>query len=144
MKGNNDGKIQLEEWVDYYSDLSMSLPSEEYFVKMMESVWGMCEDEGEAVTKEQLAHLIKTMRHKLLDFSNHSTEELVLKNAFREFDLNNNGVISSDELQAMLVKLQISVDRRFISALLRKFDKNGNGVIEFDEFSNFLIHDPYH
>ena len=53
-KGNNDGVITLNEWVDYYTDLSMSLPSEEYFVAMMESVWGMCEDEGETVTKEQI------------------------------------------------------------------------------------------
>ena len=51
-KGNNDGKISMQEWTDYYTDLSMSLPSEEYFIKMMESVWGMCEDEGETVTKE--------------------------------------------------------------------------------------------
>ena len=83
------------------------------------------------------------MRHKLLDFSNHGTEELVLRNVFREFDINGDGVLTADELQAMLVKLQISVDRRFLSALLKKFDKNGNGVIEFDEFSYFLIHDPY-
>lgn len=144
VKGNNDGKISLEEWTDYYTDLSMSLPSEDYFVKMMESVWGMCEDEGETVTKEEIERLTATMRHKLLDFSNHGTEELTLRNVFRDFDLNGNGVLSADELQAMLVKLQISVDRRYISALLRKFDQNGNGVIEFDEFSNFLIHDPYH
>ena len=142
-KGNNDGVITLEEWVDYYTDLSMSLPSEEYFVAMMESVWGMCEDEGETVTKEQIKHLTKTMRHKLLDFANNGTEELVLRNIFREFDTNENGVLTADELMAMLVKLQISVERRFINALLKQFDKNGNGVIEFDEFSHFLIHNPY-
>jgi len=42
-----------------------------------------------------------------------------------------------------LVRLQMSVDRRFLTALLKKFDRNGNGVIEFEEFSNFLINDPY-
>ena len=83
------------------------------------------------------------MRHKLLDFANNGTEELVLRNIFREFDTNENGVLTADELMAMLVKLQISVERRFINALLKQFDKNGNGVIEFDEFSHFLIHNPY-
>ena len=83
------------------------------------------------------------MRHKLLDFSNNCTEEMILRNIFREFDTNENGVLTADELSAMLVKLQISVDRRYISALLKQFDKNGNGVIEFDEFSHFLIHNPY-
>ena len=63
--------------------------------------------------------MTKTMRHKLLDFANKNTEELVLRNIFREFDTNENGVLTSDELMAMLVKLQISVDRRYINALLK-------------------------
>lgn len=78
-----------------------------------------------------------------MDFSAGQTEELVLRNTFREFDLNSNGVLSSDELQALLVRLQISVERRYLSALLKKFDRNGNGVIEFEEFVNFIINDPY-
>lgn len=105
MKGNNDGKITWNEWLDYYTDLSMSLPDDRYFVRMMESVWQMCEDEDSEVSKEHIKMLTKTMRHKLLDFSNKSTEELVLHNVFREFDLNGNGVLSADELSAMLVRL---------------------------------------
>ena len=143
MRGNNDGTITRQEWDDYYTDLSMSLPSDEYFVKMMESVWQICEDETATVTQEQIKHLTKTMRAKLLDFSGGQTEEMVLRNTFREFDLNENGVLTADELQALLVRLQMSVDRRYLTALLNKFDRNGNGVIEFDEFSNFLINDPY-
>ena len=38
-RGNNDGVVTWDEWKDYYSDLSMSTPSEEYFVRMMESTW---------------------------------------------------------------------------------------------------------
>jgi len=38
-RGNNDGNVTWDEFVDYYSDLSMSTPSDEYFVKMMESCW---------------------------------------------------------------------------------------------------------
>ena len=37
----------------------------------------------------------------------------------------------------------MSVERRYLSALLKKFDRNGNGVIEFEEFVNFIINDPY-
>lgn len=143
MRGNNDGTVTRQEWTDYYTDLSMSTPSDEYFVRMMESVWNICEDETASVTAEQIKHLTKTMRAKLLDFSGGQTEEMVLRNTFREFDLNENGVLTADELQALLVRLQMSVERRYLTALLRKFDRNGNGVIEFDEFCNFLINDPY-
>jgi len=38
-RGNHDGAITKQEFVDYYTDLSMSVPSDEYFVRMMESSW---------------------------------------------------------------------------------------------------------
>jgi len=38
-RGNNDGVITQAEFFDYYTDLSMSTPSDEYFVRMMESAW---------------------------------------------------------------------------------------------------------
>ena len=98
MRGNNDGVVTKQEWTDYYTDLAMSTPSDEYFVKMMESVWNICEDETASVTMEQIKHLTKTMRAKLLDFAGGQTEEMVLRNTFREFDLNKNGVLTADEL----------------------------------------------
>ena len=38
-KGNNDGVVTKEEFFDYYTDISMNLPSDEYFIRMMESTW---------------------------------------------------------------------------------------------------------
>ena len=38
-RGNNDGIVTRDEFTDYYTDLSMSTPSDEYFVRMMESTW---------------------------------------------------------------------------------------------------------
>jgi Ca2+-binding EF-hand superfamily protein len=38
-RGNNDGVITWDEFCGYYKDLSMSIPSDEYFVRMMESSW---------------------------------------------------------------------------------------------------------
>ena len=83
------------------------------------------------------------MRAKILDFAGGQTEEMVLRNIFREFDANDNGVLTSDELSALLVRLQMSVERKYLTALLNKFDRNGNGVIEFEEFCNFIINDPF-
>lgn len=38
-RGNKDGTVSLDEFLDYYKDVSMSLPSDDYFVAMMESTW---------------------------------------------------------------------------------------------------------
>ena len=46
---------------------------------------------------------------------------------FKDFDTNKSGNLTIDELTAMLAKLQISVDRKFVSALFKKFDVNSNG-----------------
>lgn len=54
-KGNNDGQISKTEWYDYYTDLSISLPSDDYFVQMMESTWGVCEHEDTDVYKQTIA-----------------------------------------------------------------------------------------
>jgi len=38
-RGNKDGIVTLDEFTDYYTDVSMSIPSDDYFVQMMESTW---------------------------------------------------------------------------------------------------------
>ena len=67
----------------------------------------------------------------------------MLRNVFRHFDTNGNGVLSSDEFSAMLAKLQLSCSKRYLDALLKKFDRNGNGVVEFEELLSFLTGSPY-
>jgi hypothetical protein len=47
MNGNSE--ITLDEFIDYYTDLSMSIPTDDYFVAMMESTWQCPEEEN---TKE--------------------------------------------------------------------------------------------
>ena len=37
--GPRDGTVTIAEFIDYYTDLSMSVPNDDYFVKMMESCW---------------------------------------------------------------------------------------------------------
>ena len=48
-----------------------------------------------------------------------------------------------DELAAMLASLGISVERRYLNALLSHLDTNKSGGVEFDEFRVFIIWDPY-
>ena len=37
--GNKDGKVTLDEFIEYYTELSMSIVSDDQFVSMMESAW---------------------------------------------------------------------------------------------------------
>ena len=65
-RGNNDGIVTKQEWDDYYTDLSMSTPSDEYFVRMMESTWQVPEEENSAVTQQTVSHLLREVKSCLL------------------------------------------------------------------------------
>ena len=142
-KGNDDGTISKQEWDDYYTDLSMSLPSDQYFVEMMESVWGISEDDDSQVTKDHIRELTKLIRERLLKMSNNTSDEYLLRKVFNYFDVNESGNITIDELAAMMAKLQISVERKYLSGIMKVIDSDNNGAIEFNEFLNFIIMDPY-
>ena len=142
-KGNNDGIITRQEWEDYYTDLSMSLPSDDYFVQMMESVWGIMEDENSDSNSDFIKEVVKLIRQKLLSMSNDSSEEYILRKLFNYFDKNESGNITIDELAAMIAKLQISVERKYLYGIMKRIDSDNNGSIEFNEFLNFIIMDPY-
>lgn len=52
MKGHEDardGKITMEEWYEYYNNVSMSIDTDEYFAAMMNSTWNL---DGSKVTKK--------------------------------------------------------------------------------------------
>ena len=83
------------------------------------------------------------LRQRLLTLTAKSYEEVTLRKIFKQFDLNNSNTITLDELAAMLAKLCISVDRKYIVGMMKKLDTNGTGVIEFDEFANLIVNDPY-
>jgi Ca2+-binding EF-hand superfamily protein len=119
LKGNSDGAVSYQEWVDYYTDLSISIPSDEYFVAMMESTWCLAEDEQSGVFQDKVRQLIGMMRQRLLSLSNRTEEEFKLRIIFKGFDLNNSGDITVDELGAMLAKLGISVERKYIQAMMQ-------------------------
>lgn len=142
-KGDNNGKVTKQEFVDYYTDLATSIPSDDYFVTMMEQAWCISEDDQSTVFQDKIRQLIGMMRQRLLTLSNHSEEEFTLRKIFKDFDLNGSGSIAIDELGAMLAKLGICVDRKYIYAMLKKLDTNNSGVLEFEEFANLILYDPY-
>eukprot|EP00831_Metopus_contortus_P032379 TRINITY_DN2616_c0_g1_i3.p2 TRINITY_DN2616_c0_g1~~TRINITY_DN2616_c0_g1_i3.p2 ORF type:complete len:250 (+),score=45.74 TRINITY_DN2616_c0_g1_i3:434-1183(+) len=141
-KGNKDGIITKQEFFDYYNDLSMSISSDDYFVQMIESAWMMTECEEDLVYKERLDELIRAIRLKLLNLAP-SQDEFMLRKLFKDFDLNQSGNLTVDELQAMMFKMGIAVERKYITGLFRRFDANKSGTIEFEEFCTFITTNPY-
>lgn len=112
-------------------------------MKLVETTWGLSEDEQSATFQDKVKNLMGMVRQRLRTLSNNTEEEFKLRKIFKQFDLNESGTITIEELAAMLAKLGIQIERKYIQGLLRAMDLNNNGVIEFDEFATLVIYDPY-
>lgn len=137
------GNITRQDWQDFYQDLALSVPSDESFVTIVETAWGLSEDELSSSFQDKVKQLIAMVRQRLRTLSNGTEEEYKLRQIFKLFDLNNSGTITIEELAAMLAKLGIQIDRKYIQGFLRALDLNNNGMIEFEEFATLVIYDPY-
>lgn len=137
VKGNNDGIITKEEWYEYYTDLSVSIPSDDYFVQMMESTWNICEDEDDDVYHDKIKQYTQYVQSQLQNLTNGSTDEGIIRKIFDDFDLNQNEMITIDEFANMVAKLEVAVERKYLRGIFREIDLNKSGGIEFDEFKDF-------
>ncbi|MFS8160030.1 MAG: hypothetical protein ACMG6E_07435 [Candidatus Roizmanbacteria bacterium] len=72
VKGNHDGAVSKQEFVDYYTDLAMSTPSDDYFVGVLESAWCITENEEDKVFLDKVREIVGLMRQRLLVISNNS------------------------------------------------------------------------
>lgn len=85
----------------------MTYTRDEDFVRYIEDVWSVAEDEESKVFIDQLKHLTATLRLKLRTMANGTSEEYVLRGIFKDFDINKSGALTIDEFNLMLIKLAI-------------------------------------
>lgn len=105
----------------------------------------MEEQSYKQVSVRDLETLMAAIRHSLLKAgTERHTEEFVLREIFRTFDRNEDGVLSKTELNAMLKKINLNVDEKYLEALIKKLDTNNNGVVEFEELVQFVVQERYH
>ena len=53
--------------------------------------------------------------------------------------MNQSGALTIDEVTNMLVKLQISVERKFVYPFFKVLDSDKSGGVEYEEFEAFVL-----
>jgi hypothetical protein len=96
--------VTLDEFCDYYTDLSMSIASDEYFVRMMEAAWQCPEDDNDAECQKTVKNLVTEVRQRILDLSR-GGDPVLVKKIFNDFDLNQSNSLTIDEFTGMIAKL---------------------------------------
>jgi Ca2+-binding EF-hand superfamily protein len=135
--------IKRDDFIRFYEGVSLTIPSDDLFMLRIKNSWGVMEDEENEVSDEVISSVVKSIRFKLIQKTNGNHEEFIMRKFFREFDRNGNGTICLDELNALLIKIEIPVQKKFLIPIFKKFDRNNNGMIEIEEFIDFIINNSY-
>ena len=85
---------------------------------------GVTEDDRFVVPIERVNQLMHQLRSKLILKSNKSIEEYTLRNIFRSFDMDSNGVLSVSEVRGLASALGVKATDSELNALFVRLDKN--------------------
>lgn len=76
---------------------------------MIQNSWCILEDCDSAASQEEIKKIVKALRYKLIQMTSGAHEEFLLKKVFKNFDTNNSGYLTLDELYALCIKLEIPI-----------------------------------
>ena len=135
--GNKDGKVTLQEFIDYYTDVSMSVPNDEYFVRMLESVWQCPENDHDESAQAAIQMLLREARLRILELARGDPK--LIKKVFSDFDLNQSATLTIDEVTNMIAKLKISVESKYVHPFFKVIDRSNHGAIPYEDFEAYVL-----
>uniref|UniRef100_A0A8D8SG57 Calmodulin n=1 Tax=Cacopsylla melanoneura TaxID=428564 RepID=A0A8D8SG57_9HEMI len=127
---NEDGRVTLEELDNVMRSLGQRLNQRE----LRELICKMSSpEEGEGDSFQFEEFLRMTMEEMEV-----VEEEDVLKKAFKVFDQNSDGFISTLEMLNVMNQLGEKLTEQEVDAMLQEADLNGDGVVDYYEFVTVL------
>ena len=127
MDINGDGKLSKKEIKIGYGDIfGKSLSDEE-----VEAMFAKVDADGSGEI-DYSEFVVATMNEKNL-LSNNK-----LQTAFKMFDKDGGGSISTDEIKQVLSFGQ-NLDEDVIQTIIKQVDENGDGEISYDEFAAMML-----
>ncbi len=106
VAGNKDGKVTLAEFLDYYADIGASIPSDDYYVEMMESCWMLTEAPASAELEAKISAWADVVREKVRQKTTATgSEDLKLRQVFQFFDTDESGAVTIDEFGRAMERL---------------------------------------
>jgi calmodulin len=61
-----------------------------------------------------------------------------IQSIFHQFDLNGNGTLNQREVERLLKKFQIKLQRNDLEILMDRFDRDGDGELDLEEFYEYI------
>ena len=150
-KGNRDGIVTLDEWMNYYEELSASIDNDDHFNLMVSGAWAkLFEGKDASLRKPLPAGKIDEIEKRLIDAirarSNGVSETRALESVFKQFDTDKSGCIDFHEFQRAMERFGLATGGHYsgctvelIMALFDRHDPDGSGELSYSEFIKGLF-----
>ena len=115
----------------------MGIPNDEYFVRMLEAAWQIPEADSDPIAQASIQMLIKEVRTRVLELAKNDPK--LVKKIHSDFDLNQSGNLTIDEVTNMIAKLKISVERKYVHPFFKYVDQDNSGTIDYPEFEKYIL-----
>ena len=137
------GKVDIDEFCDYYDSISMMVEKDKDFEKIVTGVWGMVQEQGNEGDKEQSQSEEnienkklrgkKVIKHEEKEENGEKMNEKENEKEEEQKELNDAFITFRNYLQAQGPMHVLSLARQF-----KIIDENGNKTIDFNEFSKAI------
>ncbi len=88
------------------------------------------------LSKQTVQHLHTEVKSRILQLARNDPQ--LFRKIFNDFDLNGSQSLTIDEVNNLVCKLRISVERKYIYPFFKIIDRNNSGAIEYEEFEAYL------
>jgi Ca2+-binding EF-hand superfamily protein len=132
-ENTGDGKINLEEWMDYHAGLSSNIDEDDAWGMLMAANWGI-----EYVPQKEIEEIYAIIREK----SNASGDgKKSAMKAFKYFDTDGSGNIDMPEFTQAMKTFHATLTDKQIITMFGTFDQDNSGSVDFAEMLDVVFGD---
>jgi len=131
--GGADPEVTLDTFNEFYGNLSGGIPSDDYFVYMLEQTFGSDENEQKKFD-DFLDNIEKLFVIKAKEVAKgNEIEEKAMARIFKFFDIDESGDLDKEEFSMAMERFGMTLNKKQIDGFFRRYDSDGGGEISFEE-----------
>jgi len=142
IQADEQGNFGLAEFINYYTDISSTIGKDEIFGETLYNTWGICEN-WKAATDQEVSDYVKVLRTKVINKTSGVMDEYLLASRFKEYDVDNSGLLHRVQLQAICMKLNIEIPDNIVTSMFSKLSSCRGDFVLFKQFQDFILYNTY-
>eukprot|EP01138_Halocafeteria_seosinensis_P002456 gb/GECG01002513.1/.p1 GENE.gb/GECG01002513.1/~~gb/GECG01002513.1/.p1 ORF type:complete len:309 (+),score=52.03 gb/GECG01002513.1/:1-927(+) len=130
-----DNTVTEEDFLQLYSDAGATMPSDDFFVTVLEREWNISEEALARNDQEKIRRYIDTMLERARQKSRPGEpQQLYLENACKYFDIEEEGCISFENFRNVLSRLGVPLSREDALLTFNHFPRDEDGKLVYKDF----------